>query len=175
MAFQMRAQGAIELLSGATAGTLKGQGATEYLVLLAVVLVIALVSIALLGFFPGLSTDAKMAQSNLYWGEASPFAIRESGAVGSTTAINLVLQNMDASGTFTITTITMAPLSGGWSVAYSPNTAVGPGEIKRFTINTGIVAPAGTIYEFSTQITYTTPNGLTKVQYGAKPLMGKYT
>jgi len=30
-----------------------GQGATEYLVLLAVVLIVALVSVALLGFFPG--------------------------------------------------------------------------------------------------------------------------
>jgi hypothetical protein len=57
---------------------LRGQGATEYLVLLAVVLIIALVSIALLGFFPGIVPDAKITQSTSYWkGEAYPIAIDE--------------------------------------------------------------------------------------------------
>ena len=36
---------------------MKAQGATEYLVLLAVVLIVALVSVALLGFFPGMAGD----------------------------------------------------------------------------------------------------------------------
>lgn len=58
--------------------TLLGQGATEYLVLLAVVLIIALVSIALLGFFPGASSDTKIAQSKAYWsGQAYPVRILE--------------------------------------------------------------------------------------------------
>ena len=47
--------------------SMKGQGATEYLVLLAVVLIIALVSIALLGFFPSLAIDARITQASLYW------------------------------------------------------------------------------------------------------------
>jgi hypothetical protein len=54
-----------------------GQGATEYLVLLAVVLIIALVSVALLGFFPGMASDAQLAQSKAYWQSASPIAITE--------------------------------------------------------------------------------------------------
>ena len=49
----------------------KGQGATEYLVLLAVVLIVAMVAIALLGFFPGLSYDAKKSESDSYWRSAS--------------------------------------------------------------------------------------------------------
>ena len=44
----------------------KGQGATEYLVLLAVVLIVAMVAIALLGFFPGLSYDAKKSEADSY-------------------------------------------------------------------------------------------------------------
>ena len=56
-----------------------GQGATEYLVLLAVVLVIALVAIALLGFFPGTSSDAMLAESEIYWKSASPLALVEVG------------------------------------------------------------------------------------------------
>ncbi len=76
----IRAQGAIGLPS-ATAGTLHAQGATEYLVLLAVVLIIALVSIALLGFFPGMATDAQITENQLYWKSATPLAIIETGGV----------------------------------------------------------------------------------------------
>ena len=57
-----------------------GQGATEYLVLLAVVLIVALVSVALLGFFPGMASDAQLTQSQMYWQSASPVAIVESMA-----------------------------------------------------------------------------------------------
>jgi len=60
----------------------KAQGATEYLVLLAVVLIVALVSVALLGFFPGIGKDAQVTQSEIYWKSASPIAIVESAADG---------------------------------------------------------------------------------------------
>ena len=73
----LKGQGAIESQFAATAGTLKGQGATEYLVLLAVVLIIALVAIALLGFFPGMASDAQETQSKMYWQSATPIAITE--------------------------------------------------------------------------------------------------
>ena len=59
---------------------LRGQGATEYLVLLAVVLIVALVSVALLGFFPGMASDAQITQSQMYWRSTSPISIVEGGA-----------------------------------------------------------------------------------------------
>ncbi len=58
----------------------RAQGATEYLVLLAVVLIVALVSVALLGFFPGMASDAQITQSQMYWKSAQPISIVESGA-----------------------------------------------------------------------------------------------
>jgi len=58
----------------------RAQGATEYLVLLAVVLIVALVSVALLGFFPGMASDAQITQSQAYWQGASPIAIVEAVA-----------------------------------------------------------------------------------------------
>jgi len=61
---------------------MKGQGATEYLVLLAVVLIVALVSVALLGFFPGMAQDAQITQSQAYWRSTTPVAIVEGGAEG---------------------------------------------------------------------------------------------
>lgn len=62
----------------------RGQGATEYLVLLAVVLVIALVGIALLGFFPGTASDAQETESKIYWQSQSPIAIVEGASRGHT-------------------------------------------------------------------------------------------
>ena len=59
---------------------LRAQGATEYLVLLAVVLIIALVAIALLGFFPGTSADNQIAQSKTYWQSAAPVSIVDASA-----------------------------------------------------------------------------------------------
>jgi len=94
----MKAQGAIECCFGSTARPLvgqwaiessdasldcrhlAGQGATEYLVLLAVVLIVALVSVALLGFFPGMASDAQITQSQMYWKSANPISIVENGA-----------------------------------------------------------------------------------------------
>ena len=59
----------------------RAQGATEYLVLLAVVLIVALVSVALLGFFPGMASDAQITQSQIYWRGAQPIAISDVGWV----------------------------------------------------------------------------------------------
>jgi len=56
---------------------LKAQGATEYLVLLAVVLIVALVSVALLGFFPGMASDTQVQQNEMYWKSMQPIAIVE--------------------------------------------------------------------------------------------------
>jgi len=74
----MKAQGAIELnCAQFNCRHLAGQGATEYLVLLAVVLIVALVSVALLGFFPGMASDAQETQSKAYWQSTSPLALAE--------------------------------------------------------------------------------------------------
>ncbi len=147
---------------------MKGQGATEYLVLLAVVLIIALVSIALLGFFPGLASDAKITQSNTYWrGEARPFAIVEH-AFDSTGAGTLVLLNNDASGTLTITNITVG------NGTYTTPTTFASGDQKNIAITNAGTGSVGGTYEFNVVITYTTVNGLTMAQFGMKPIIGKY-
>jgi len=83
--WRMKAQGAIRSAhSSPTYCLLLGQGATEYLVLLAVVLIVALVSVALLGFFPGMASDAQITQSQMYWKSAQPLAIVEMTAGGAT-------------------------------------------------------------------------------------------
>ncbi|MCX6770119.1 MAG: hypothetical protein NT051_05605 [Candidatus Micrarchaeota archaeon] len=84
------------------ASHLRAQGATEYLVLLAVVLVIALVAIALLGFFPGLSDDSRLNQNRVMWKSKSPIAVIDAMAgdeglwtngIEYVDAIKMTLQN----------------------------------------------------------------------------------
>ena len=153
----------------------KGQGATEYLVLLAVVLIIALVSIALLGFFPGLASDARITQSTSYWrGEAGPFAILAPSINAVTGVASIILQNNDATGTFTMTNFTL----GNTSNATLTSVTFAPGETRTITLNAspavGTTLDPGMIYDLAVNITYRSPNGVTGRQYGAKNLVGKY-
>ena len=72
------------------------------MVLLAVVLIVALVSVALLGFFPGMASDAQITQSQMYWQSATPIAIVESAAriiTSGSTRPYLLLRN---TGTYSI-------------------------------------------------------------------------
>ncbi len=172
MAFHRTGQGAIES-SASTARTMLGQGATEYLIMLAAILIIALVALALLGFFPGLSSDAKVSQSASYWrSEAKPVAILEhqTSAAGLT---KLVLQNVDASGTIRIKNVTIA---GSFNDSF-PATGfkIGPGEQKTLTVNGTEAGDVGTIYDFPINFTYISANGIQTTQYGVKNVVGKYS
>jgi hypothetical protein len=147
----------------------KGQGATEYLVLLAVVLIIALVSIALLGFFPGLAADARITQSQSYWrGEARPFAILEH--TFNSSGGRLVIQNNDASGTMSSVNVSVGTCSNT-----STPSSLGPGEtgVVVYSANCGQPQSSGSVYELNVTITYTNPYGVTTRQYGTKNLVGK--
>ena len=150
-------------------GIFRGQGATEYLVLLAVVLIVALVSVALLGFFPGMASDARITQSQAYWrGQAKPFAILDASVVGGSTG-TFSVQNMEANSN-TLTNLTVG------TCANVTSTAFGAGEVKTL-IGSGCAAgTSGGIYDLAVTITYTTSSGITGAkQYGTKNLIGKYT
>src|SRR3989344_1459589 len=60
----------------------KGQGSTEYLVLLGAALLIALAVVGILAFYPGTSEESRKAESDLYWRSAKPIAVTE--AIGMT-------------------------------------------------------------------------------------------
>ncbi len=158
------------------ADALEAQGATEYLILLAVVLIIALVSVALLGFFPGVSYEARVAQSDAYWsGEAQPIQIVEH-VVSSGGYYTFVVRNVNSQGTLTINTFTAGPAS------VPINTPISFGEQKTLSFCVaGVGFPCtspgnpGEIYELPVAINYTTQYGIRSSQVGAKKLIGKYT
>jgi len=99
----------------------RAQGATEYLVLLAVVLIVALVSVALLGFFPGMASDAQLTQSQAYWQGAQPVTIAESAAKYSTADTSEAYLRLRNSGAYPIR-ITKV-LGGGRSIYQFWNTS----------------------------------------------------
>ena len=149
-------------------GIFRGQGATEYLVLLAVVLIVALVSVALLGFFPGMAADARMTQSQSYWrGQARPFAIQDASLSGTTGS--LVFQNMEANGPYNLTGITLGPnVTAITSVLFSA------GDVKTVAYTGGPTCTSGLVYDFNVTLTYNTPAGIMQTkQYGSKNLIGK--
>ena len=153
---------------------MRGQGATEYLVLLAVVLIIALVSIALLGFFPGLASDAKITQSNSYWqGTARPFRIIEH-AYSTVGTLNLILQNVEATGTYSLTAINVSFTN---ATGYSFTTAMSfaPGETKNISMAPMPAGTSGSLYELNVNLSYTSPNSISGKFVGSKPIIGRYS
>ncbi len=76
----------------------QGQGATEYLVILGVVLLIGLVVISLLSFFPGVATDTSITESQIYWQNAKPLRI-----TGAANAPNGSICTGSSAGGFVLT------------------------------------------------------------------------
>ncbi len=70
---------------------MKGQGSTEYLVILAVVLVVALIVIGLLGQFTEFGSSGLEQQSKSYWQAATPFSILN--VKMNSTEVKLEVQN----------------------------------------------------------------------------------
>jgi len=160
----------------------KGQGATEYLVLLAVVLIVAMVAIALLGFFPGLAGDAKIAQSDAYWrGTSRPFAILEHSMSSSSSNLTLVIQNVDADQR-EITQLSM----GGSGLSGTSNSSdpasdfystskrfFSSGEKKTIYMDMGANCTSGNSYELYVNFTYNTGSITGLKQFGEKTLVGR--
>ncbi|MFA5183499.1 MAG: hypothetical protein WC405_19475, partial [Syntrophales bacterium] len=126
---------------------------------------------ALLGFFPGMASDAKITQSQSYWrGEARPFAILEH-AVSTAGVASVVMQNVDASGTMTIRGVSI----GNNTTTSGLSTSFAPGEVKTVTVGAVGTGTSGNVYDLNVTITYDSPSLTGLKQYGAKNIMGKYT
>lgn len=155
----------------------KGQGATEYLVLLAVVLIVAMVAIALLGFFPGLSYDAKKSESDAYWRAVKPFqVIGHALPSGADTNLTLVLMNAETDQ-MQLTNITVYG-SGFYGTNFTASSAyLSAGETRNYVIGLEPHATcvSGTIYELEVNFTYTnTATGLSGLmEPGVKKITGK--
>jgi len=145
----------------------KGQGASEYLILLAVVLIVAMVAIALLSGFTDTGSSATETEGKQYWvGSARPFTAPEYTQQNST--FYFTLKNVEP-GRLTITSIALD------SESYVSNISFNPGATKTisFPVSSTCNETSYDFFEYDVLINYTTSNGLTKTQSGAKPVSGR--
>jgi len=131
--------------SRATRHFFKGQGATEYLAVLSVVIVIALVSISLLGDSFTSSQGVRNSQSSVYWQSARPIAITESKA--DTNGLSLRMKN-NGPDPLSVLGIT----SEGQFYAINPPTKLQPGEEGTIEYADSILNHKGSGGEFGTLI-----------------------
>lgn len=69
---------------------MRGQGASEYLVLIAIALIIALIAIVLLGGFTSTGSAAMDSESKNYWAMTRPFGITSWQQVNDTMYLSVV-------------------------------------------------------------------------------------
>ena len=149
----------------------KGQVSTEYLVILAVVLVVALVVVFLVGGFAGLGAASLETQSKDYWAGTAPFSIKTFKASGTTLTLEMTNNDIEQ---LVLTDITVDGTSV-WSAGNGTGTVFDSGET--IAISATLPASCGTVgdpFQYSNvRITYNkgAVSGLTQV--GAKPLVGK--
>lgn len=144
----------------------KGQVSTEYLVILAVVLVVALIVVFLVGGFAGIGTGTVETASKNYWAGASPFAIKTVKVTD--TSMELEMQNND------LERLTITDISVEGDSVFSTSTAFNSGESKVITATLGTsCGAAGEAYTYNdVLVTYTKGDITGLTQVGAKPLVG---
>ena len=129
----------------------KGQGTTEYLIILAIVIVIALVVVGVLGGIPNIGGNISENQSKTYWGTVSPLAVIEWSVATSTGSI--VFQNQ------TSNIITVTDLNWSGSGINITDVNIGAGS-KATVTDSSITCGVGGGQGYSKQFgyTYNTPN-----------------
>jgi len=162
----------------------RGQGATEYLVILGAVLLVALVIVSLLGWFPSLGGATKEQQSKAYWSGTSPFAI-STYKVGNS-SITFSVSNRLADKV-NLTSIEVQDGFGNVGTIMSPNVFFNAGEevvlnaaqavYQNATLNpctsTG-TSKTGTTFEYKVVAFTYTQGTITGIrQQGAQALVGR--
>ena len=148
----------------------RGQASSEYFVLFAATLIIAMLAITILSSMLGSSADKLKAETDAYWGSTSPFSISGASQPSGSTTVFLRLENR-VPAYLTLHNVTLE--SAG-------NLATNNTE-KIFTNGMALLmsvegAPAncsgreGSYAKYNVRITYDQQPLVGKVQEGAKPL-----
>lgn len=125
----------------------KGQGATEYLIMLAIVVVIALVAVGVLSGIPGIGGSAGSQASQAYWRTAD-IAIT-SVAIDSTDSLTMEIKN-NLADTVTVNDISLDGTAVGTA------TTLSPGESTTITDTlTGACASADDSFSLDVEVNYT--------------------
>ncbi len=147
---------------------MKGQATIEYLVLLSVAIIIALVIFGFMGWIPGMAGSIRERQSKMYWGSTYPLAIRD--YKGTTTGLILLIQNVGDSKV-----IVREISAGGNTTTITGSYQLLPGEQKQYTATQTVCGPVGSTFEFgNVSITYDVVDGISgNLLAGDRPLVGR--
>ena len=151
-------------------GSRLGQASTEYLIVLAITLTLALAVLGVVGFFPSFSYDSQVGDSIAYWGNAAaPVSIvgfKQTGANFSATVENRAAANLHLTG------FGLTPASSSSSVAYQPAAALPvlpPGGRAAIAV-TAVSCSGHQTLSYAVQINYSTDQVANLTETGAKPL-----
>ncbi len=141
------------------------QASTEYLIIIAVVLVLALVILGLVGGFPSFSYNAQAGDSARYWSSsASPLAIIDFKQTAS--ALSLRVENR-APVAVSLTNMTLTA-AGSYPLSGLP-ISLPPGGAATLSVTTESCSGHQGI-SYGVNITYSTDQVSGLTQSGAKPL-----
>lgn len=143
----------------------KGQGTTEYLIILAIIIVIALVVVGVLGGFPSIASGITESQSKSYWQTASPLSFTDWTVTSS--GARFVVENKGID-TITLTEIT---LNGTALSITDQNISAG----SRITTaqSSNVTCTSGQAYSYNVAIAYGTADLNSKTFTGSRPVVGK--
>jgi hypothetical protein len=144
----------------------RGQAAIEYLIILAVVVIIALIVIGVIGGFPGMTRGISERDSASYWASADIGITRYFVSGGTPAGSMLVIRN-NRLFSVNVTKITMAGAQ-----VYNTSIPLAPGSSSNITI-TSPSCTATQSYSWATVITYEDAVYSTTYTFnGEKPLVG---
>ena len=146
----------------------KGQAAIEYLIILAVVVIIALIVIGVIGGFPGMTRGVSERDSAAYWAGADIGITRyylTNGDPG--TDSQLVLRNNR------LFSVNVTAITFDGSSVFATATPLSPGSSTAVNLTTAACATAGQTVTKNVVITYKDATyGVTYTFTGEKPLVG---
>ena len=130
----------------------KAQAATEYIIILAVVVIISLIVVGILGGFPAIGRGSSARTSAAYWASA-PIGIVSYDIATTADPSSIVVMNNMAS-TITIQNIRMDESTTPPTTSiFSTDTTLNPGEEASLDI-TAVCATQGSTYSFYVEIEY---------------------
>ena len=146
----------------------KGQATIEYLVLLAVAIIIGLVVLGFMGWIPGVAGSMRERQSKIYWAAASPLAIADykSATAGTT----LQLEN-NAGSKIVVKSISLhgnqTNITGGYQQK--------PGQMYTYVATGTTCGTLGETFEYdNVTFIYDVVGGISgNVETGDRPLTGR--
>lgn len=149
----------------------RGQAAIEYLIILAVVVIIALIVIGVIGGFPGMTRGVSERDSASYWSGADVGVTRY--YVAHTSANSMLVIRNNRLFSVNVTAIALGS-AGTYSNAWTGVLPLAPGSSSNITLNGTIpTCTAGNSYSMSMAITYVdSVYGQTYNFSGEKPLVG---